>query len=109
MATWNLRIIYHDSDKYPWYGVHEVFYNENLEITNYTINSVDISGESEEEVKNYINMIQKDINRAPILIKSEIVCVGYEIEDEDGYGEEYNEFDNLEDFMNTLDDSTEIK
>ena len=76
MATWNLRIIYHDSDKYPWYGVHEVFYNENGEIMYYTIDTMDITGESEEELKKYVDLIQKDINRSPILVQSQIVCVG---------------------------------
>ena len=96
MTAWNLRIIYHDKEEYPWYGVHEVFYSKNNEIMYYTINAVDITGETTKKLRDYVDLIQKDINRAPILVESEIVCVGDE------------EFD-YDDFMNTLEDSLEIK
>jgi hypothetical protein len=71
--TWNCRIIYHDKDKYPWFGVHEVYYNAEGEIYTYTIEAMDLTGETEAELKEYIDMIQRDVNRAPILIQSEVI------------------------------------
>ena len=71
--TWNCRIIYHDKDKYPWFGVHEVYYNQNGGIYAYTIEAMDLTGETEGELKEYIDMIQRDVNRSPILVQSEII------------------------------------
>ena len=71
--TWNCRIIYHDKDEYPWFGVHEVYYNQEGCIYTYTIEAMDLTGETEGELKEYIDMIQRDVNRSPILIQSEII------------------------------------
>jgi hypothetical protein len=82
-VTWNFRILYHDKDEYPWYGVHEVFYNEDGNIYTYTENAMDLIGETEEYVKSYVDMVQKDINRLPILVESEIILAepDYELEE----------------------------
>ncbi len=74
MSYWTLQIIYHDKEKYPWYGVHEIFYNDDGSIYAYTEDAMDVTGETVEELKEYAQMIVNDINKAPILIQSEIVC-----------------------------------
>lgn len=48
--TWNYRIIHHDSQKHPYFAVHEVFYNEHGDITNWTTEPINITGESRQEV-----------------------------------------------------------
>ena len=75
MSHWNIRIIHHDKDEHPWFGVHEVFYNDDQSIYAYTTEAIDISGETEEDVKEYVRMIVKDIESSPILNQSEIVIV----------------------------------
>lgn len=94
MSTWNMRIIYHDKDEHPWYGVHEVFYNEDKSIWSYTLDAVDITGETEEELKKYLGMVVNDINRAPILIESEIHCTA-DNEELDPNNHEWVDFDDL--------------
>lgn len=71
--TWNFRIIFHDTDEYTWYGVHEVYYNQNDGIYAYTKEAMDLTNETEKELKEYIDMIQRDVNRSPILVQSEII------------------------------------
>lgn len=77
MSHWNCRIICHDKDEYPWYGVHEVFYNNDGSIYGYTESAIDITGDTEKEVKKYARMIMRDINKSPILIESEIVIADH--------------------------------
>ena len=80
MSHWNIRIIYHDKGELPWYGVHEVYYDDNENIYTYATEAESITGETIDEVKEYLEMIQKDINNSPILIESEIHCT---MDDED--------------------------
>lgn len=84
MSHWNIRIIHHDKSELHWFGVHEVFYNDDDSIYAYTKDAIDISGETEEDVKNYVQMIVIDINRFPVLKESEIVFVNdEELDDEE--------------------------
>jgi hypothetical protein len=75
MSPWNFRIIFHDADDYPWYGVHEVYYNQNDTIYAYTKEAMDLTNETEKELREYINMVQRDVNRNTILVESKIVLV----------------------------------
>ena len=75
MSTWNLRIIHYDKREPSGYGVHEVFYNEDGTVFDYTENPIDITGETIEDVKKYAQMIVDDINKSPVLVQSEIVII----------------------------------
>lgn len=67
--TWNFRLVKHVDRKSapPWYGIHEVFYNDARQPIGMTENPVDITGESQTEVRKYLKMIQRDIRHLPIL------------------------------------------
>jgi len=66
--TWNFRLIRHSEGPAPlWYAVHEVFYNDAGEPFTMTEDPVDITGESPAEVQKYLEMVQQDIRRLPIL------------------------------------------
>lgn len=50
-----------------WYGIHEVFYNEPGRPFTMTEDPVDIAGRSPKEIREYLSMIQRDIERLPVL------------------------------------------
>jgi len=69
---WNYRLFKHD-DKTVWYGIHEVFYeNEDSDELNeeeiYLISSdpIDPHGATEEEIKDDLNMMFEAINKPVI-------------------------------------------
>ena len=51
----------------PWYGVHEVFYNDAGKPFTMTEDPVGIAGKSPAEVREYLGMVRRDIKRLPIL------------------------------------------
>lgn len=74
--TWNYRIIYHDDDKYPYYGLHEVFYTKKGKIKFWT-KRADVVGEGNidegvGEIISALKMMLKDAKNSPVLIHSEI-------------------------------------
>ena len=69
--TWNYRIIYHDDDKYPYYGLHEVFYTKKGKIKFFT-EEPDIVGESEEDIRDQLKMMLHDTRHRKTLIHSKI-------------------------------------
>ncbi len=65
--TWNFRLVKHTNRRLVWYAVHEVFYNDAGKPFTMTEDPVDITDKSPAEVRNYLEMIQRDIQRLPIL------------------------------------------
>lgn len=67
--SWNFRLVRHKDPRTSavWYGIHEVFYNEAGRPFTMTEDPVDIAGRSPREVRGYLKMIQRDIERLPIL------------------------------------------
>ena len=67
--TWNFRLVKHKDPRssWSWYGIHEVFYNEAGQPFTMTEEPVDIAGRSPKEVRGYLRMIQRDIERLPVL------------------------------------------
>jgi len=78
MSHWNLRVVFHDNDTYPFYGVHEVFYNDDNSIYGYTEDPISIRGENVDEIIKYLEMVLKDIKKNVILIESEVEFIDKE-------------------------------
>lgn len=78
--SWNVRIIKHTRPKDDplfevgpvWYGVHEVYYNEKHQVWGWTTAPVHISGETEEDVKEYLRMIYRDAMSQSVLDKEKL-------------------------------------
>ncbi len=66
MTTWNYRLLKHDepTEKEVWYGLHEVYFEEDGEITTWTENPT-IVGDSVEDVVREVRFILKDLMRFP--------------------------------------------
>lgn len=110
MSTWNYRIIHHDKDERPWFAVHEVFYNPDQTIYAYTEDPIDIVGDTDDDVKKSAKLIFMDVIKHPVLKESEIVIVDNgDILDFDDEEQLLLDEAALDDFFNTLEDSTEIK
>lgn len=63
VKTWNYRILKHKDKKYgDWFGLHEVYYNEDGSINSYTQDAIAI-GESAQEVRNVLRQMLEDANR----------------------------------------------
>ena len=60
-------MVKHTDRRLVWYAVHEVFYNEAGRPFTMTEDPVDIAGRSPKEVREYLKMIQRDIERLPVL------------------------------------------
>jgi len=56
--TWNYRILKHMDDK-PWYGLHEVYYDKEYKIVNYTNDAI-VVGDSVQEILRALKMMLKD-------------------------------------------------
>lgn len=58
MSTWNYRVMEHvESDiETTWYAVHEVFYDEDNNVTFWTEKPVDLVGETYEELQSEYSM-----------------------------------------------------
>ena len=70
--SWNYRIIYYDDDDvHPYYGLHEVFYSKKGKIKFWT-KEPELVGESEDDIRDQLDMMLKDTKYRKILIHSEI-------------------------------------
>ena len=69
---WSNRIVKHEKDDTVWYGVHEVFYNDNGGINGYTEDPITILGETEKDVKSQLEMIMKDIENHEVIDASTV-------------------------------------
>jgi len=70
--TWNHRIIKRDLKKPAYFAVHEVFYDEAGEITNWTAEAIDLTGENRKEILTILKQITLDI-KTPILKESRLL------------------------------------
>ena len=69
--TWNYRIIKHDTAESVYFAVHEVYYDKQGNITNWTQNPIDITGDSAKEIARTLQMILTD-TKQPVLKESEL-------------------------------------
>lgn len=53
--TWNYRVIYHDNEEEPWYGIHEVYYDNEDNPQACTKNPTSITGETYSELQDDIS------------------------------------------------------
>ena len=67
--SWNYRMVCHPSKEiegleigYEYYGIHEVYYDENGNPDYYAINACPMA-ETAEELKNILNMMQKGVEK----------------------------------------------
>ena len=71
-AYWNNRIVKHGQDGGIWYGLHEVFYDDNDEPEAYTLEPIAIVGDSVKDVEGQLAMIMKDLKSHPPLDSNQI-------------------------------------
>ena len=69
--SWNYRVVQHGESKDSHFAVHEVFYDESGNITHWTADPINITGEDLDEVKDVVVQIAKDIS-LPVLLASEL-------------------------------------
>jgi hypothetical protein len=85
MSYWNHRVVktyYPDMDE-TFFSVHEVYYNDNGDLTNCTVLGVRPRGESLEELREELNMMLRALDK-PVLIDGEVVFASLtDNEDED--------------------------
>ena len=58
--TWNYRIIHHDKDGHSCFAIHGVFYDDRREITNWTIDPIDLTSESKPELIAILKQMLRD-------------------------------------------------
>ena len=58
MSNWHYQVMRHDDDLGVWYGVHEHYH---LSIGPYWTGTPLLTGESVEEIKEILKMIEQDI------------------------------------------------
>ncbi len=69
--SWNYRIIYHDSIEHPYYGLHEIYYNEDGIIDGWTIEA-SVVGDDKEEIIRSLELMLKDANKSDLLVESSL-------------------------------------
>jgi len=69
--TWNYRIIKHDKASPFYFTLHEVYYDDKGKITNWTIEPIDITGETKSEIVKMLKQMSLD-SKAPVLKESEL-------------------------------------
>ena len=75
MSHWNHRVVKQVlDDGTDWFSVREVFYNDDNSIYAYTEEPVDISGETIEGLREYLNWCLKSLD-IPVLIDGEVKFV----------------------------------
>ena len=80
MSHWNHRVVKEKlEDGTDWYSVREVFYNDDNTIYVYTREPINISGESIEELKEYVQWILDCLDK-DILIDGEVEFIDYDEE-----------------------------
>lgn len=78
MSMWNYRIIYHDEDLNPenrWYGLHEVYYNDERIVDGWTKNPTKFvcgSDETHADIIGALEMALSDSRKFPVLKISEL-------------------------------------
>lgn len=87
MSHWNHRLVKQTfKDGSDWYSVREVFYNgdedDDNNIFGYTEDPVDISGESVEEIREYLKWCLKCLDK-PILVDGQVKFARDDVPEED--------------------------
>lgn len=72
MFAWNYRIIYHNTDPHPYYGLHHVHYGADGSVENWT-ETPDIVGDTAEEIRVALLTMLNDIQRLTPLLESELL------------------------------------
>jgi len=73
-VTWNYRIIHHDDHEHPYFGLHEIYYDDEG-ITNWTVEAT-VVGDDVNEVIHSLRMMLKDAENSSMLIHSQINSPG---------------------------------
>ncbi len=61
---WNYRVIRTlGHDGVPYYGIHEVYYNEEGKPTAMTENAVDVGGDTKSEIKSVLNGMKRALSK----------------------------------------------
>ena len=68
--SWNYRIIEHDKDELPYFGLHEVYYDKDDKASAWTERPA-IVGDSQAEVVQTLEMMLKDAKTRPVIKESE--------------------------------------
>ena len=74
-SYWNYRLILHDTDDNPWYGLHEVFYDKGDAVNGWTENPISFicdQDEGPEGIKHDLANAASDADARPPLVLSEL-------------------------------------
>jgi tetrahydromethanopterin S-methyltransferase subunit H len=78
MSHWNHRVVKQiGPDGSEWYSIREVFYNDDNTIYAYTQKPVAISGDTIEDIREYLNWCLNCLD-TPILIDGEVEFIDYD-------------------------------
>ena len=69
---WSYRIIHHDEDQHPYFAIHEVFYDKHGKVTGWTVDPINVSGESQLEVTKTLKQMLEDTMETQILLESQL-------------------------------------
>ena len=69
--SWNYRIMKHDSDADPWYGLHEVYYGDDGRITRWSAEPARFSSETASGIHESLLRARVDARKRPILLESQ--------------------------------------
>lgn len=64
--TWDYRVIKHDLVPTNYFAIHEVYYDENGKITNWSEKPIDVSGETKSEVIKTLKHMIADSEQATL-------------------------------------------
>ena len=68
---WNYQIIHHDDDDYnPYFGLHEIYYDDDGSMS--WTEEPTVVGDDTEEIISSLKMMLKEAENSPVLIHSEI-------------------------------------
>lgn len=72
IAYWHYRLILHDQDSKPWYGLHEVYYDQENNITGWTENPVRFTCDAEEGIEGVTHALANAVHdvtlRQPLVL-----------------------------------------
>ena len=74
--NWNYRVILHDKDEDQWYGLHEVFYDDDGQVTSWTEHACRFTAYLHEGAGSIYGSLLKarvDAQKRPVLKESELL------------------------------------
>lgn len=69
--SWNYRIIHHDTDAEPWYGLHEVYYDGDGSVMAWTKDAARFSAYTLQGVQESLLWARGDARKRPVLLESQ--------------------------------------